>query len=36
VATIDTADERQAGQKIEDDGEAFMEIVRKLEQVKVI
>jgi electron transfer flavoprotein beta subunit len=36
VATIDAAEERQAGRKIEDDGEAFMEIVRKLEQVKVI
>jgi electron transfer flavoprotein beta subunit len=36
VTTIEAAAERQAGMKIEDDGEGHLEIVRKLEQVKVI
>lgn len=36
VTAIDDAPERQAGRKIEDEGEAFLEIVKKLEEVKVI
>ncbi len=36
VVAIDAAAERQAGLKIEDEGEAFLEIVKKLEEVKVI
>ena len=36
VVSIDAAAERQAGRKVEDEGDAFMEIVRKLEEVKVI
>jgi electron transfer flavoprotein beta subunit len=36
VATIEGAPERQAGEIVEDDGEAYRKIVEKLEQVKVI
>jgi electron transfer flavoprotein beta subunit len=36
VASITDAPERTAGRKIEDDGEAYMEIVKLLEQKKVI
>jgi electron transfer flavoprotein beta subunit len=36
VVSIEAAPERQAGVKIEDEGEAFLEIVKKLEEVKVI
>ena len=36
VVAIEAALERQAGIKIEDEGEAFLEIVKKLEEVKVI
>jgi electron transfer flavoprotein beta subunit len=36
VASIEAAPERQGGTKIEDEGEAYLEIVRLLEQVKVI
>jgi electron transfer flavoprotein beta subunit len=36
VVAIEEAAERQAGRKIEDEGEGFLEIVRKLEEVKVI
>ncbi len=36
VVSIEPAAERQAGQIIEDDGEGYLKIVAKLEQVKVI
>jgi electron transfer flavoprotein beta subunit len=36
VSSIESAAERQAGEIVEDDGEAFLKIVEKLEQVKVI
>ncbi len=36
VSSIEAAPERQAGEIVEDDGEAFLKIVEKLEQVKVI
>jgi electron transfer flavoprotein beta subunit len=36
VVSIEPAAERQAGQIIEDDGEGYLRIVAKLEQVKVI
>lgn len=36
VTAIESAPEREAGAKIEDEGEAFLEIVKKLEEVKVI
>ena len=36
VSSIEAAPERQAGELVEDDGEAFLKIVEKLEQVKVI
>jgi electron transfer flavoprotein beta subunit len=36
VVSIEAAPEREGGVKIEDDGDAFLEIVKKLEEVKVI
>lgn len=36
IASVTPAPERQAGEIVEDDGEAFLKIVAKLEQVKVI
>jgi hypothetical protein len=36
VASITDAPEREAGRKVEDEGEAFAEIVALLEQKKVI
>lgn len=36
VAAITAAPERSAGEKIEDEGEAYLRIVEKLEEVKVI
>jgi len=36
MVSVDPAPERQAGEIIEDDGEAYLRIVEKLEQVKVI
>jgi electron transfer flavoprotein beta subunit len=36
VTAIEAAPERQAGTKVEDDGEAHLEIIRMLERVKVI
>ena len=36
VASIESAPERAAGAKIEDEGEAHLEIIRKLEEVKVL
>jgi electron transfer flavoprotein beta subunit len=36
IVTVGAAPEREAGEKIEDDGEAYARVVQYLEQLKVV